>query len=650
MQRITEQTLYDMKFVGNPQFSPDGQWIVYVHTTLSEKDNAYHSTLRAIHRQTGANTQLTYAMGKNGVAADKVPQFSPDGSQLAFISNRTGKPQLYVMSFSGGEPRQVTCFKKGVKSFAWSPASDAFVVTARADDPEDRSDVQVVKQLRYWGNGEGFYGDTPVHLWTIKADGTDLQPLTEGVYDEKDPAFSPDGQKVAFISWRKADQRTVTPSLYTIDVNTREIAQVYEGKGIISTLTYSPDGQWIAFVGHEQSETSGANSHVFVVSANGGEARDITLNFDRSVGNFVGTDARYETWTHRAVWSEDSRTLYFLVTDGGNCHVYSASLGGAGKPMRRTPDEPVVVNSFTVHGDEIVTAMEIPTCIAELYEQTDSTVKPLTDHNGSLFADLMVATPEPVFAKAQDGLDLEGWVLKPADFDANKKYPLVLEIHGGPHTAYGNTFHHEFQVLAAHGYVVLYTNPRGSQGYGQDFLRGCIGDWGGNDYQDIMDVLNHLLATESYLDEGQLNVTGGSYGGYMTNWIVGQDTRFRAAVTQRSISNLYSMFGTSDIGFFFNSSELGEVDLWKDEDFIMSRSPIRYAKNVRTPMKIIHSEQDIRCPMEQAEQWFIALKRLGIDTELVRFPDENHELSRSGKPKHRIERLQHIVGWFDKYR
>lgn len=224
---------------------------------------------------------------------------------------------------------------------------------------------------------------------------------------------------------------------------------------------------------------------------------------------------------------------------------------------------------------------------------------------------------------------------------------MILEIHGGPATAYGNGLHHEMQVMASKGYVVLYTNPRGSHGYGHDFVNAVIGDYGGMDYEDIMAGVNYALENFTFIDHNRLFVTGGSYGGYMTNVIVTRTDRFKAAVTQRSICNWHSFYGTSDIGFYFTEWQHGHADLWDDAEKLLKLSPLHHARNVKTPILILHSEQDLRCPMEQAEQWYVALKRLGVETKLVRFPDENHELSRSGKPKHRLERLKHLIGWFD---
>ncbi|MGG3923938.1 S9 family peptidase, partial [Geobacillus thermodenitrificans] len=258
------------------------------------------------------------------------------------------------------------------------------------------------------------------------------------------------------------------------------------------------------------------------------------------------------------------------------------------------------------------------------------------------------ADAEPFTYQSTDGWDIQGWIMKPPRLGDGEKAPLVVEIHGGPHTMYGFTFFHEFQLLASSGYAVLFTNPRGSHGYGQSFVNAVRGDYGGMDYEDIMAGVDAAIKQFAFIDETRLGVTGGSYGGFMTNWIVGHTNRFRAAVTQRSISNWLSFAGVSDIGYFFTKWEVG-CDVWEDAERLWHHSPLKYVKNVRTPLLILHSEHDYRCPIEQAEQLFIALKQLGQETKLVRFPDANHDLSRTGNPALRLERLHQIVGWFDHY-
>jgi dipeptidyl aminopeptidase/acylaminoacyl peptidase len=251
-------------------------------------------------------------------------------------------------------------------------------------------------------------------------------------------------------------------------------------------------------------------------------------------------------------------------------------------------------------------------------------------------------------SQADDQVEIQGWLMKPVGYVEGQRYPTVLEIHGGPHGMYGNAYFHEFQVLAAAGYAVVYCNPRGSQGYGQEFVRYTHGRWGEKDLPDVMAAVDHAIA-QGVADPDRLGVTGGSYGGFMTNWVIGHSDRFKAAVTQRCVSNMLSFYGTSDIGSTFGDYEVGAGFAWDNPEEYLRMSPITYVQNMRTPLRIIHSEQDYRCPIEQAEQLYVALKMLDREVDFVRFPNENHNLSRSGKPKHRVERLNYIVGWFQEH-
>ena len=284
-----------------------------------------------------------------------------------------------------------------------------------------------------------------------------------------------------------------------------------------------------------------------------------------------------------------------------------------------------------------------------VYLNEDGSTEQLTQLNQSFLEKVNLAEVEELtFASDDDGVSVQGWLMKPAGFNPNEKYPLILEIHGGPHMMYGNTFFHEMQVLAAEGYAVLYMNPRGSYGYGQTFVDGCREDYGGQDYRDLMQGVDYVVDTFEFIDEANLGVTGGSYGGFMTNWIVGHTDRFQAAVTQRSISNWLSFYGVSDIGYFFNTWE-HELDLLEDSAALWDISPLKYTANVTTPLLIMHGEEDQRCPIEQGEQFYVALKHREKEVAFLRFPYAGHELSRSGAPVMRMERLKYMVDWFKEY-
>ncbi|WP_067621486.1 S9 family peptidase [Alicyclobacillus acidiphilus] len=618
---VLESSLESFVFIGEPQIAPNAKEVIYVCTKLLLQEDRYQSSIHKIDLATRQDTVVTHGIGPNmEMVRDYSPKFSTDGSRLAFLSTRSGKPQVYVMPWTVGEPRKVTDFPNGVKSFEWAPDGKSLVVVARVA-PESSSDVKVIRRLRYKLNGEGIFGDAPTHLWLVDIESGQTSQLTQGIYAAHEPAFSPDGRTIAFVSFDGQDESKLRPALYTADISTHSLHLLIEVDGVISAPSFSPDGNWIAYFGHTHGETTSYNNHLWIIPSAGGEPRNVTSALDRPVGNYVGTDARYDLSIARPVWSASSDRIYFPVTDRGNVFLFSTSLDA--QLRKEIPGEEFVVSSFDVKYDTLVYILEQAASVGELRWLNHGKSVALTRYNESYLNEMSIVAPEPVEIIAEDGTAIDTWLIKPVDFEPGKKYPVVLEIHGGPHVAYGYNFHHEFQFLSSRG---------------------------GRDYQDLLCVI-HQVANLPFVDSNRLYVTGASYGGYMTNWLVSQTNLFRAAVAQASICNLYSKYGTSDNGFYTNKSELADAELWSDEEFIMSRSPIRYADRVTADVKIIHGELDHRCPIEQAEQWFVALKRLGnVDVEFVRFPNEHHGLATRGRPRHRVERLQHIVSWFDKHR
>ena len=354
----------------------------------------------------------------------------------------------------------------------------------------------------------------------------------------------------------------------------------------------------------------------------------------------------------RPSWTPDGGALLCLVSDRGRAPLLRVD-AATGAATRLLDGERQITNAqASADGRRLVFAASDGLTPADLFacdvEDGGAKERRLTDVNAALFAEVELRAPGRHTYRAGDGQELDAWVITPPGFDpgGGRRYPLVLEIHGGPHTAYGHSFFHEFHVLAGRGYAVLFTNPRGSHAYGQRFVEACVGDWGGKDYEDLMAGVDHALAL-GWVDPKRLYLTGGSYGGFMTNWIIGHTDRFRAAVTQRSISNNISAFGTSDIGWHFWEHEMGDATPWSGGEKLIFRSPLTYVTSVKTPLLILHAERDLRCPIEQAEQLFTALKVLGKEAVFVRFPEDNHDLTRGGKPKHRVEHARRIADWFD---
>lgn len=689
MAQLTSRDLWSLTFVGDPDVSPSGQEVVWVETTINAKNNRYESSIHIARKagdSFGTPARLTYGKRPDGDGSlDRSPRFSPQGSQLAFLSNRSGKNQLWTMDIGkGGEACQLTNWDDNVTQIQWSPDGRHIAFVSKYPKPKTElregeiatdKDVTVVTRLRYKMNGvPGAVDPRPNNIYVVSVEDGGIRKLTSGDFDDAAPTFSPDGKTLAFTSCREPDREIkLIPDLWTVPFEGGEPKKLTSGKGPVHTPVYSPDGKSIAFFGHEKGDQGVVNVEVLVIPAEGGEARHFWGAFDRSIGCGIGSDARWDPGRPGPYWSSDSSNVFFIASDAGHSAIYRISLdrigvdmvGGANpRSMEACPKYPPCLVSlgmadpgngsvtFAFNGGSPlnpgdVFAITIPgdACHAA---GASCPLQRITEVNEDVLSNRSLSEPEPFTFKSSDGLVLDGWMMKPVGFLKGKKYPAVLEIHGGPQSAYGEAFFLEFQLLAAEGFGVFYCNPRGSSGYGPDFARKVIGDWGGMDYQDIM-ALRSYMDTVPWVDNSQIGVTGGSYGGYMTNWVIGHTHSFRAAVTQRCISNMYTKYGTSDIGWFGNKRGMGGRDLWDSESFIMERSPMRYVPFVKTPLLILHSEQDYRCPMEQAEQYYIALKRLGKEVEFVRFAGENHELSRSGKPWNRVERLERIVSWFNKY-
>lgn len=656
---ITADDLCKFKFVGDPQVSPNKDKVAYVLTHVDKEKDGYFSFIYITDLQ-GEGRQYTSHVSKESLIKDTAPKWSPDGTKLAFRSNRTGKNQVWLLHIDGGEALQLTDVKQGIGDFTWSPDGKQLALTVNGelklttdgdeDKKEEKSDVKVITRLRYKGDGEGIYNDDHKHVYLFDVELKTYTKITEGEHDFSQPRFTSDGKSLFYIGTKAEDKDWgYLTAIWKFDIHSKEETLFYQANGYIMAPSISPDGKWLAVAGHARGERSQGNANVLLLSTETGEFTNLTEGFDYTIGNLVGVDAKYDTASQRLVWDSSSSSIYFNATVGGDCQLFRVNLVGD-VSHALSPSVSVVTSFDIVSDDKAVLVLATPHSTGDLVTQDlhdQNNVGKLTDWIQELYHEVYLSTPENFNYQSTDGKEIEGWIIKPYGFEEGKTYPLILQIHGGPATAYGNGLHHEMQLMASKGYIVLYTNPRGSHGYGHDFVNAVIGDYGGMDYDDIMAGLDYALSSYHYIDKDQLFVTGGSYGGYMTNVIVTRTDRFKAAVTQRSICNWHSFYGTSDIGFFFTEWQHGHADLWDDAIKLLEISPLHHARNVKTPILILHSEQDLRCPMEQAEQWYIALKRLGVETKFVRFPDECHELSRSGKPKHRLERLQHLIGWFD---
>jgi dipeptidyl aminopeptidase/acylaminoacyl peptidase len=688
---ITETDFYRFVWIGNPQISPDGTRVAFVRVSVNEKKIGYDTSIWS-----GATNASDAPSRLTSGPHDAFPRWSPDGKWLLFVrgQEKEGKPepaQLALLPITGGEAWVITNMPKGADSPAWSPDSKTVLFTS-ATTPEEwkkarnaegkaekektasneeqlpkttageehESDVRVITNAVYRDNDEGYVdAKHHSHIWTVPVPHSPEEKpvptqITSGVFDEDDPQWSRDGQFIYFISTR-IEEPYYEPrisELYRVPAHGGDVQKIAGIKGFIGDYAPSPDGKSIAFTGELSTPVlSYTAAHLYVVGAEPGSTpRDLTPKSDADIGGGISADQHPPRagGGRNLFWAENGKAIVQLIAEKGAANLYRFDLaGGTAQPITSGNQE-VISWTATPDGSSVIANISTPTNIGDLYRiQPGAKLARLTDVNEKLLSELDLNPPQDIWYKSFDGKQIQAWVQRPPDFQEGKKYPLILNIHGGPHAAYGWTFFHEMQWMAAKGYVVLYPNPRGSTSYGQEFGNIIQYRYPGDDYKDLMAGVDELIR-RGWVDPNKLGVTGGSGGGLLTNWTVTQTDRFKAAVSQRDISDWSSWWYSADFTMFQPIWFKG-TPFQQSADFV-ARSPITYIAKVKTPMMFILGEADYRTPPSAGgEQMFRALKFLRIPTVMVRFPGESHELSRSGQPKHRVERLQHIVNWFDIY-
>ncbi len=668
--------MYAFQWAGNPQISPDGSKIVYALVKVTAKHDNYETALWLTPATGGPARQLTSGPHDSGA------RWSPDGKLLAFLraTEKDGKPeppQIYLLSMEGGEARPLTEIPKGAGDPVWSPdgRSLAFSSTTLAKDFEKKkddapeSDVRVITRAEYRGNGQGYLDpDRHAHIWIVDVPRVLDSPqkarqVTTGEFSEGEITWSRDGSKLYFTSDRVKESyyQPPTNAVYEVSAAGGEIRKVAAIDGRSGGLSLSPDGRRLAFVGELNRgelkpgesviQRSYSQPDLFVTEAKlGSTPKNLTANYDFDIDGGVGGDQTPPRGggESKPFWSADGRNIFVTAAEEGRVNLKRIdSESGKVQPVTQG-DHAIISYSATADGSKMAMLVGTPTNIGDVFVVNGSgEMQPITHVNAELFAKLNLTEPEMIWYKSFDGRRIQAWVQRPPDFEAGKKYPLILDIHGGPHSAYGYIFDHEFQWMAAKGYVVLYPNPRGSTSYGQDFGNIIQYAYPGDDFKDLMAGVDELIA-RGWVDPEKLGVTGGSGGGVLTNWVIGHTDRFKAAVSQRSIADWAGFWYTADFSEFTPMWFRGAP--WEQEADFKARSPITYIQNVHTPLMLIEGEADFRTPpADGGEQMFRALKYLKRTAVMVRFPGESHELSRSGKPVHRVERLENIVAWFDKY-
>lgn len=680
---ITEKDLFEFVWVANPQLSPDGAKVAFTRVNCDEKRTGYETSIW-IAATNGKEAPLRMTSGKH----DAQPRWSPDGKQLVFVrgsdKDETGKPkpgQLALLSLGGGEARVITDLPKGASNPVWSPDGNriAFTSSTTEDDiqkvqrkktagktgdtqaeSEHESDVHIISRAVYRSNDEGYLdAKRHTHIWVVDVPSaadeipTPVQ-LTSGNFDEAQLVWGRDGSQIYFVTQRIDEPYYELPSadVYSVPASGGIAKQLVAIPMGISDLVLSPDGRKLAFHGSvAQPIRSYSQPDLFVMDLeHGTKPQNLTADYDFDMGDSVFGDnaAPRGGGGRKLYWSPDGRWLFDIVSKQARTFLVRIDAKSGNVTEITRGDQAVLDFSVNADATAFVALVSSPVIIGDLFAiSNDGTESRITDFNRKLWSQLNLTAPEEVNYPSFDRKRIQGWIQKPPDFDAKKKYPLVLNIHGGPHTAYGWVFDHEFQWMAAKGYVVLYVNPRGSTSYGQEFGNVIQYHYPGDDYRDLMAGVDEVLK-RGYVDEKKLGVTGGSGGGVLTNWTITHTDRFAAAVSQRDISNWASWWYTADFTLF--QPNWFKAPPFDDLQDYNNRSAITFVKNIHTPVLFVLGESDYRTPPDSGgEQLFRALKYMKRPTAMVVFPRETHELSRSGEPWHRIERLENIVGWFDKW-
>ena len=645
--------LFEIEIAGDPQISPDGSTIAYARLTNDIMTD-----------RTRSNIWMIDADGKNhrpvlsGTAGYSSPRWSPSGDRLAYVSSVAGRgPELYVRWMDTGQAALLSNLATAPSGLTWSPDGTQIAFTAHvlgeapqlATAPakpvgaEWAPPVTVIESLHYRSDGRGYLDPGNTHVFVIPAEGGTPRQLTSGDFNhESSLAWSPDGQVMVVSSNRDEDwefNRRNT-ELWSIDVDTGEMRQLTERFGPDNSATFSPDGLKLAYVGYDDKKMGYHNANAYVMDMGDGSIRELTGDFDRSVD--------------RVAWAGSSNRLYIQYDDHGKRHLATLSMSGDVRSFvddigSASVSRPYTTGEFSVADNGAyaytVGAPNQPADVA--VGRRGGAPLRLTHLNDDLLAHKTLGPVEEITWRSSIGdHDVQGWIVKPPNFLADKLYPLILEIHGGPFAAYGPHFSVENQLYAAAGYVVLYSNPRGSTSYGDEFANEIHYNYPSQDYDDLMSGVDAVIA-RGYVDAEQLFVTGGSGGGVLSAWIVGSTDRFAAAVVAKPVINwiseaLYSDIGTTVPGYWFEKMP------WEDPQEYWRRSPLSLVGNVRTPTMLLTGEQDHRTPMPESEQYYQALKLRKIDTALVRVPEASHGIA--SRPSNQIAKVDNILAWFARYR
>lgn len=649
---------------GMPRVSPDGRLVVYVVTTSNTEENRNESHLWLYDTETQETRRLTAG------PKDREPVWNPTGTRIAFLAHRDGEDACYIIPPDGGEAEKVSAKLDAPSNLSWSPDGKALAMLAFRPQPESavadladalspdddgaaffqgqqESELRLTQRYPFRFDAVGYYDGRRKHIHRIVMDGGVEAPvaLTEGEFDVTAYAWHPSGEALTYATLQDSKD-THAEMLYHVNLQ-GERQPLLNPKGGVSGLGWSPNGRYLAWVGDDNSYGWGTENQLWLYDGESKDVKNLTQALDRQVGEVPHGDVRGAELLAAPVWSRDGRQIYVEYHDWGVGQILAVSVAtGEWKPLLQ--DFEGAAHSPAVADEAVYFAGESFYHPAELFQVSREGGVPtrLSHLNDELLSQLELGTFERLSIE-RAGFTIEGWLGRPAAFESDKAYPLIMYIHGGPHGGFGQSFRHEYLMELARGRLLLFANPRGSQGYGQEFAAACINDWGGEDYQDLMAVLDHVIQQGS-VDVSRMGVTGISYGGYMTNWVITHTGRFTAAISEMSVSNHLSMYTHSDIGVDFMQSEF-HASPWQGWERLWERSPVRYADAVTTPTLFVAGAEDHRCPPEQSEQMYVALRRRDIPTGYVRFPNAPHGFSVSSPPELRMARRRLMEAWWKRY-
>ena len=637
--------IFDIESVSDPQISPDGSKVLYVRSGSDIMNDKRYSNIWIINFDGSNNRPLT-----SGQNSNSQPRWSPDGNQIIYVSNSSGSGQIHKRWMDTGETPRLTNVQTDPHGISWSNDSKyiAFFGTVphgadfKVDLPsppkgaEWASPAKVIDRLVYRFDGVGYLKGYK-HLFVVLSEGGTERQLTEGKfnfapYRGGQTVWSTDSKHIYVSTNLEDDWEAQGPwkqsDIYHINAEDGSMDQLTNRLGPDREPTPSPDGKYLAYTGYDDKKMATQISHLYLINLKTRKIQEIKTKLDRSISNLR--------------WSRDSKNIFFFYDDKGNTKIAKTNLKGKNN---------ILVNnvgrgySLAKNGSFvfITTKPDLPSDLAIKIPGKD--VKIITSINADILAHKELGKVEEIWYKSSfDGLDIQGWIMKPPGFDKSKKYPLIIKIHGGPFSNYGNRFYLEKQLMVAEGYVVLYVNPRGSTSYGEKFAQLIHHDYPGNDFYDLNSGVDAAI-DKGYIDKDRLYVTGGSGGGVLTCWMIGKTNRFRAAVTVYPVVNWYSFVLYSDIPWTANYWFPGMP--WDNVDIYESKNLLSVVKNVKTPTMVLTGEADYRTPMADSEQYYAALKLLGVESVLVRVPDEPHGIS--VRPSHHISKINHIMGWINKF-